>query len=251
MQKTPHPKSTPTSPPSNPLLSSHLPRPSPRSSLLLPPPSTLIDAYHNNLSLTPSPSPRNLYGNHSFSLNFEFMSNPIGDLTTQTKLSPHHSNAFLSSIICEVEIMFINPKNTINTNLRVLHWAISYKASSWSHRLFRLPFASATALSFSVLTPSLFCYSTPLGFTSIALVYITNKVFTATLAWSISIFKKCDLDMSVWSIFFVQNGVWLLYANSYMGFCHVVSFFFIFGFMIWIFLCWACVSDLGFNCVVR
>ncbi|KAG4920354.1 hypothetical protein JHK86_049167 [Glycine max] len=115
-------------PPSNPLLSSHLPRPSPRSSLLLPPPSTLIDAYHNNLSLTPSPSPRNLYGNHSFSLNFEFMSNPIGDLTTQTKLSPHHSNAFLSSIICEVEIMFINPKNTINTNLR---WVVIEGEQRW------------------------------------------------------------------------------------------------------------------------
>lgn len=68
-------------------------------------------------------------------------------------------------------------------------------------------------------------------------------------AWSISIFKKCDKYLEH---FFVRYCVWSLYVNSDLSFCYVMSFSIIFDFMIWIFfLCWACVSNLGFYCIVH
>jgi len=46
------------------------------------------------------------------------MSNPIGGLTTQMKLFPHRSKALPNSIICEADIVFMEPKQTKITDLK-------------------------------------------------------------------------------------------------------------------------------------
>ena len=57
----------------------------------------------------------NPWGNHSSALNSEFMSNPIGGLTTQMKYLPLTSNAVANCIIWDSEIVFWEPKHMYRT----------------------------------------------------------------------------------------------------------------------------------------
>uniref|UniRef100_A0A2P2Q8S9 Uncharacterized protein n=1 Tax=Rhizophora mucronata TaxID=61149 RepID=A0A2P2Q8S9_RHIMU len=56
-------------------------------------------------------------GSHSLALNSEFMSKPIGGLTTQMKFLPLASKAIANCIICDGEIVLLDPKHTYRTEL--------------------------------------------------------------------------------------------------------------------------------------
>ncbi|KAF9688674.1 hypothetical protein SADUNF_Sadunf01G0012700 [Salix dunnii] len=72
--------------------------------------SWLLDLVHDRLTLLQMflPKPRR----HSFPLSSEFMSKPVGGLTTQMKFLPLASKAKAKCIICDADTVFCEPKET-------------------------------------------------------------------------------------------------------------------------------------------